>query len=149
MRAQLHTEAQGLQHNELLFSGHQSLDAKGRLAMERVAARVARGAAPAVLRRISRFALQQRSRIAAPDRADGTRRLMWAILKDTLACYHAYANATTVHGQRLFREAERWLLSTDLSWMFSFENVCVVLDIDSECLRNEIRCWRRTRREQA
>src|SRR4030095_1581028 len=69
------------------------------------------GPTPAVLRRISRFALQQRSRIDAPDRADGTRRLMWAILKDTLTCYHAYADATSVHGQRLFRDAERWLLS--------------------------------------
>jgi hypothetical protein len=70
---------------------------------------------------------------------------MWAMLKDTLSCYHAYANATTVQGQRLFREAERWLLSSDLSWMFSFENVCAVLDIDSESLRNELRRWRRTR----
>ena len=98
---------------------------------------------PAVLKRISRFALQQRSRIDAPDRADGTRRLMWAILKDTLSCYHTYAEASTVHGQRLFREAERWLLSSDLSWMFSFENVCAVLEIDSESLRNELRRWRR------
>ena len=96
-----------------------------------------------MLRRISRFALQQRSRIDAPDRADGIRRLMWAMLKDTLSCYHAYANATNVHGQKLFREAERWLQSNDSSWMFSFDNVCTVLDIDSESLRNEVRRWRR------
>jgi len=74
---------------------------------------------------------------------------MWAILKDTLSCYHTHADATTVHGQRLFREAERWLLSSDLAWMFSFENVCVILEIDSESLRNELRRWRRARRQQA
>jgi hypothetical protein len=68
---------------------------------------------------------------------------MWAILKDTLSCYHTYADASSVHGQRLFREAERWLLSGDISWMFSFENVCAVLEIDSESLRSELRRWRR------
>jgi len=64
---------------------------------------------------------------------------MWAILKDTLCCYHMYAQAKTVHGQRLFRDAERWVQSRDLRWIFSFENVCALLDIDSECLRNELR----------
>jgi hypothetical protein len=42
-----------------------------------------------------------------------------------------HADATTIPEQRLFREAERWLLSNDCV-MFSFENVCTVLDIDSE-----------------
>ena len=71
---------------------------------------------------------------------------MWAILKDTLCCYHAHAQASTVRGQRLFRDAERWVESRDLKWVFSFENVCAVLDIDSEYLRNELR-RRRVRQE--
>jgi len=97
-----------------------------------------------VPRRISRFALQQRSRIDPAQARDGTRRLMWAILKDTLCCYQAYADSTTVHGQRLFRDAERWVQSADLTWIFSFENVCAILDIDTDYLRNELRRWRRT-----
>lgn len=148
MAAHLQMEAHKLQqHNNLMLSEASAFGMRGPSPGNTQSSSA--GPAPAVLRRISRFALQQRSRIDAPDRADGTRRLMWAILKDTLSCYHAYADATTVHGQRLFREAERWLHSSDLSWMFSFENVCTVLDIDSETLRNELRRWRRARRQHA
>lgn len=103
---------------------------------------------PEFTRRISRFALQQRSRIDASERAEGPRRLMWAILKDSLCCYHTYARARTVHGQRLFREAERWVQSRDFGWVFSFENVCAVLDIDSDYLRNELRRWQRVPEQQ-
>ena len=103
--------------------------------------------APAFSRRISRFALQQRSRIEQHEGDEGTRRLMWAMLKDTLRCYHAYRDANTVRGQRLFHDAERWIQSRDLKWAFSFENVCAVLGIDSDCLRNELRRrWRLSRR---
>src|SRR5262245_559870 len=87
--------------------------------------------AATMTRRISRYALQQRSRIDSVDAADGPRRLMWAILKDTLCCYQLHADATTSHERRLFRDAERWMQSKDLTWMFSFENVCAVLDINS------------------
>src|ERR1051325_282522 len=90
-----------------------------------------------VAQRISRFALQQRSRIDPTERDDGARRLMWAMLKDTLRCYHTYAESGTVRGQRMFRDAERWVQSRDLTWVFSFENVCAILGIDSDYLRNE------------
>lgn len=96
-------------------------------------------------RRISRFALQQRSRIERMDYDEGPRRLMWAILKDTLRCYHNYVDAQNVYGQRLFYDAERWIQSRDLTWPFSFENVCLVLGVDSDYLRNELRRWRRRR----
>jgi hypothetical protein len=105
---------------------------------------VAQPAETLVAHKISRFALQQRSRIDPTERDEGVRRLMWAMLKDTLRCYHGYANARTVRGQRLFRDAERWVQSRDLTWVFSFENVCAVLGIDSDYLRNELRRWRRT-----
>lgn len=102
-----------------------------------------------VARRISRFALQQRSRIDQPVSNEGTRRLMWAVLKDTLRCYHTYADSKTVHGQRLFHDAERWLQSRDLQWVFSFENVCAALGVDSDYLRNELRRWYRNRSKWA
>ena len=92
-----------------------------------------------VARRISRFALQQRSRIEQPEGDEGTRRLMWAMLKDTLRCYHTYGEAKSVRGQRLFSDADRWIRSRDLRWTFSYENVCAILGIDSEYLRNELR----------
>jgi hypothetical protein len=100
-----------------------------------------------VARRISRFALQQRSRIEQREGDDGTRRLMWAMLKDTLRCYHMYHDSESVRGQHLFYDAERWIQSRDLKWTFSFENVCAVLGVDSDYLRNELRRRQRSRRK--
>lgn len=94
--------------------------------------------------RISRFALQQRSRLDVDEEADGVRRLMWALLKDTLRVYHARAHDPTVRGQRLFREAKQWLCSEDTSWFFSFENVCAVLGLDADRIRRMVFRWHRS-----
>jgi len=104
------------------------------------------GARLGVGRRISRFALQQRSRIDFFRPEDGIRRLMWALLKDTLCSYQTHLDAPTVQGQRVFRDAERWLESDDMSWVFSYQSVCAVLGIDSDYLRNEVHRWRRHHR---
>jgi hypothetical protein len=101
-----------------------------------------------VPRRISRFALEQRSRLFDEDH-DGVRRLMWAILKDTLRCYQNHFDGVSVQSQRLFREASRWINSDDLKWVFSFQNVCAVLGIDGERLRSELSRWSRLRRRVA
>lgn len=101
-----------------------------------------------VPRRISRFALEQRSRLFDEDH-DGVRRLMWAILKDTLRCYQSHFDGVGVHSQRLFRDASKWIHSDDLTWVFSFENICLVLGIDGERLRTELARWARLRRRAA
>lgn len=101
-----------------------------------------------VPRRISRFALEQRSRLFDEDH-DGVRRLMWAILKDTLRCYQSHFDGSGVQAQRSFREANRWIHSNDLTWVFSFENICLVLGIDGERLRTELAHWARVRRRVA
>lgn len=101
-----------------------------------------------VPRRISRFALEQRSRLFDEDH-DGVRRLMWAILKDTLRCYQSHFDCVGVHSQRLFRDASKWIHSDDLTWVFSFENICLVLGIDGERLRTELARWARLRRRAA
>lgn len=97
-------------------------------------------------RRISRFALEQRSRLDDARLDDGIRRLMWAILKDTLRAYQSYADARSIQGQRLFRDAEEWISSRDLGWVFSFETICAVLGISSDYLRAEVLRWQRRQR---
>ncbi len=96
-------------------------------------------------RKISRFALEQRSRLDDARLDDGIHRLMWAILKDTLRAYQSCMDARTVRQQRRFREADQWIHSRDASWVFSFESICAVLGIDSDYLRAEIARWRRKR----
>ncbi len=98
-----------------------------------------------VPRRISRFALEQRSRLQ-DDSNLGVQRLMWAILKDTLRCYQNSFDAHTVCGQRMFHDARQWIFSNDLTWVFSFENICLVLGIDGDRLRGELARWTRLRR---
>ena len=97
-----------------------------------------------VPRRISRFALEQRSRLFDEDH-DGVRRLMWAILKDTLRCYQNHFDSLSVPSQRLFREANKWIYANDTTWVFSFDSVCAVLGIDGDRLRSELSRWARQR----
>ena len=65
--------------------------------------------------------------------ASGERRLMAAVLTDAIQVY--------LKGRRqslLFREAERWIESSDRGWLLSFENVCDVLQIDAGLLRRAL-----------
>src|SRR5437660_8082184 len=66
---------------------------------------------------------------------DGERRLMIAVLEDAVDVYRKQLGSQEARGQQLFREAEQWLEDTDRSWLFSFENICDVLDINAEYVR--------------
>jgi hypothetical protein len=70
------------------------------------------------------------------------RRLMVAILSDAIWCFQRYCSATSSQGRRLYREAERWLLVRDWSWMFSFERICETLDLDAAQVRSGLRRWK-------
>jgi hypothetical protein len=56
-------------------------------------------------------------------------------LADAIICFIKYAKAKQSREQRLFREAEQWLLADDLNWLFSFENLCGFLEINPRYLR--------------
>jgi hypothetical protein len=81
-------------------------------------------------------------RIRRRARYDGERRLMIAILEDAIDVYRKQAGARDARGQQLFREAEEWVEDRDRSWLFSFENICDVLDLDAECLRGGLHAWK-------
>ena len=70
---------------------------------------------------------------------DGEHRLMIAVLEDAVDIYRKQAGAREARGQQLFREAEDWIADTDRTWLFSFENICDVLDINSEYIRRGLR----------
>ena len=50
--------------------------------------------------------------------------------------------ATGRRGRRLFREAEEWIMRDDLTWLCSFVNICHVLGVDPDYLREGLRRWR-------
>jgi len=73
---------------------------------------------------------------------EGERRLMLAVLEDAVDSYRKHALARDPREQAFFIEAKEWFLSTDRSWLFAFENICDVLEINAEYLRAGLDKWR-------
>jgi hypothetical protein len=70
-------------------------------------------------------------------------RLLWAVLVDGIEMYMKYAFATRRRGQRLFHEAEEWIMHDDpTTWLCSFVNICHILGVDPDYLRQGLRRWR-------
>jgi hypothetical protein len=69
-------------------------------------------------------------------------RLAIAVLEDAVRCVERG------HGTRNFelrvarREAERWIASHGRGHVFTFENICGLLKLSPEEIRNRIACWR-------
>lgn len=81
-------------------------------------------------------ALRRRS-IQEPER-----RLVIAILEDAVDCYTKHAFARDRRSQQLYQEAEEWILDTDRSWPFAFDNICDYIGLEPEYLRNGLLAWR-------
>ena len=73
---------------------------------------------------------------------EGERRLMLAVLEDAVSCFQKYAGSTRPRNKRLFQEAEEWFMDEDGSWVFSFEGICAVLDINPEYFRGQLQRWK-------
>lgn len=76
----------------------------------------------------------------------GECQLLIAVLEDAVHCFQKYCLARDRQGQRLFREAEEWMMaetsSPEEEPMLSFEYICSVLDLDPLYLRGGLRRWR-------
>lgn len=75
----------------------------------------------------------------------GEERLMLALLEDAANVYCGRLGGRA--GLRELREVERWLASTDLSYVFSFERICQTLDLDPGYIRLGLRRSRARQRE--
>jgi hypothetical protein len=73
---------------------------------------------------------------------DAERRLMIAVLEDAVDVYRKQAGAKDQRGQELFRDAEEWIEDPDRTWLFSFQNICDVLDLDADYLRRGLHAWK-------
>ena len=66
---------------------------------------------------------------------NGERRLMLAILEDAVDCYRKHAAARDHKARHLFTEAEAWIEEPPTRWLYSFENICDVLGLESQYIR--------------
>jgi hypothetical protein len=78
---------------------------------------------------------------------EGEKRLILSVLEDAVECFMKCIEASTNKGQRLFREADEWINHEDKRWVFSFDNVCEMLDINPEYMRVGLRRWKERRIE--
>ena len=74
---------------------------------------------------------------------EGERRLMLAVLEDAVDSYRKYALARDPREQAVFLEAREWFHSNDRTWLFAFENICDVLEMNADYLRTGLDRWRR------
>jgi hypothetical protein len=67
--------------------------------------------------------------------------LVLAMLQDAVECVQKYRFAVDPNGRELYTEAYDWIASSDRKWPFSFENVCEILRLNPEYLRNGLFRW--------
>lgn len=81
------------------------------------------------------------------DIREGEEKLMLAVLQDAVECFQVYVLAETQREKRLFQEAEDWILEKDSEWLFSFENICEVLQLHPDYIRQGLLCWKEAKRK--
>ncbi len=64
------------------------------------------------------------------DYQQGEKRLMLAVLKDAVECIEHYSSGRGSQSLPVYRAALRWVFARDQEWPFSFENICLALDLD-------------------
>jgi len=73
---------------------------------------------------------------------DRERRLMLAVLEDAIDCFQKYAHTEDSRGKQLFAESYEWIMSPDKAWLFSFENICQIVDMNPDYIRQGLHRWR-------
>ncbi len=73
---------------------------------------------------------------------DRERRLMLAVLEDAIDCFQKNAHAEDARSKQLFAESAEWIMSPDRRWLFSFENICQIVDMNPDYLRQGLKRWR-------
>ncbi|MEK7210101.1 MAG: hypothetical protein AAB070_01645, partial [Candidatus Binatota bacterium] len=70
------------------------------------------------------------------------KRLMLSVLEDAVACFQKHLFSRDPRGRALFRNAEEWIEEEGSDWLFSFENICEVLDLDPHYVRQGLLRWK-------
>lgn len=76
---------------------------------------------------------QLRENLRAPLKPEES--LCAAILADAIHCFYRYLSARTKLEERLFLDAEQWLMTDDPHWPFSFIRICEVLRLNPSYVR--------------
>ena len=94
------------------------------------------------LSEIDILAIHQYSECQGTSGRQPEKSLMSAVLLDAIECFQKYPVLHDEYENRLFREAENWILDNDRRWLFSFINICDALTIDPHYLRKGLLRWK-------
>lgn len=72
----------------------------------------------------------------------GEQRLLFAVLQDAVACWLRYREGRSPRERRLFAETYDWFWSEERGWLFAFERICELLDLDPSYIRRGLLRWR-------
>jgi hypothetical protein len=75
-------------------------------------------------------------------RLEPEKRLMLAILEEAVYCFQDNYSAQHGKKKRLFDSAHRWFFRVIGDWVFSFENICSVLELNPEYIRKGLIQWK-------
>jgi hypothetical protein len=87
----------------------------------------------------SSFAAQYFDTFRRSEPLEPEKALLLAILKDAIDTYRKYRGAQDRIGKDHFREAEEWLMGGGDDWLFAFDSVCALLDLDPDYIRRGVR----------
>ncbi|HYC54301.1 MAG TPA: hypothetical protein VEL28_05110 [Candidatus Binatia bacterium] len=72
----------------------------------------------------------------------GEHRLLVALIQDAVECFQKHLHARDSKRRQLFLDAESWIDSEDDRGVFSFNNVCMLLGMNPEYVRQGLIAWR-------
>ena len=72
------------------------------------------------------------------DEPASVRALAKGVLRQAAKDLRAFHDAQEATGRELYRDAYSWVISNDLSWPYSFVNVCEALGLSAEFVRSEL-----------
>jgi hypothetical protein len=73
-----------------------------------------------------------------PDSIGSVRALAKGVLRQAAKDLRAFHDAPEATGRECYRDAYSWVISNDLSWPYSFVNVCEALGLSAEFVRGEL-----------
>jgi hypothetical protein len=69
---------------------------------------------------------------------ESVRALAKGVLDQAAKDLRKFRAARTPLGRELYRDAYRWIMSNDLSWPYSFVNICEAMGLSAEVVRSEL-----------
>lgn len=91
---------------------------------------------PDIILPAQHFAAIQRKKFPS-----GEHRLLVALIQDAIECFQKHMHARDAKRRQLFLDAQGWIGSEDDRGIFSFNNVCMLLSMNPDYVRQGLAAW--------